>query len=536
MNVEQPVEDTAQSVQPQPAPSGATSRTIAAASTNERASKGAENAENNAAEDVSSNAGSGSSEAVSDELTGGSRWDLSTKRIVLVLMLIAVIAIIWLSRSVISMLIVSSIIAYLLKPIVDLAERVRIPRGLSTVFLFLLVLVVIILTPVIVVPILYRQLSELAAFDEQVIVNNLNSWLLTVVENIQNATFFGFTIPYGDLLRQFQNNIDTFEPTLEQILSYVQQIIWTTTNVVGSTAAISFSVVGGIFQLLLGALLVFFTSLYLTKDAPRIITYVEGLFPISYQPEMEELIRRIGKVWQGFFRGQVVLSLVIGFMTWGALALLSTPGALVLSIVAAILEIIPNLGPILAMIPAVLVALIQGSNNEALMEFGRPGYMLMVVGAYFLIQQIENSIIVPRVIGDSVNLHPVIVMCGVVVGFSLGGVLGAFLAAPFIATLRVVGSYVHAKLLDYPPFRGGARVRPLSTYRRIVTGEELKRQQADATADAAEEEQEEEEEAGQGEPAADTRAEGVMQPVAMALKDTDDPSFGPGRVDRTQTA
>lgn len=453
-----------------------------------------------------------------------SRWDLSTKRIVLVLLLIAIIAGIWFSRSVISMLIISSIIAYLLKPIVDVAERVRIPRGFTTVFLFLLMLLLIILTPVIIIPIIYRQLIQLAAFDEQVIVNNLNNWLQVTVTNIQNATIFGFTVPYGDLLRQLQENITTFEPTLEQILSYVQQIIWASTNVVGSTAAISFSVVGGIFQLLLGFLLIFFTSLYLTKDAPYIISYVEGLFPSSYQPEMEELIRRIGKVWQGFFRGQVVLSLVIGFTTWGSLALLGTPGALVLSIVAGVLEIIPNLGPVIAMIPAVLVALIQGSTNPALMEFGRLGYALMVVGAYFLIQQIENSIIVPRVIGDSVNLHPVIVMCGVVVGFSIGGVLGAFLAAPFVATLRVLGSYVHAKLLDYPPFRSSALVRPLSSYRRIVTGEELNRQQ-NSEADEVEE----------NAPATDDATESAP-PSARNASESDDPSFGRGRIDRTQTA
>lgn len=525
MNVEQPLDN---SLEAQPAPQAPPADARSAEHTQEISSSHPASSTGGPAQVNPEPTVSGVS---SDVTVGGSRWDLSTKRIVLVLLLIAIVGIIWLSRPVISLLIVSSIIAYLLKPIVDLAERVRIPRGLSTVFLFLLVLFIIILIPVIFIPILYRQLSELAAYDEQVIVNNLNTWLQTLVDNIQNATFFGFTIPYGDLLRQLQDNIDTFEPTLEQILSYVQQIISTTSSVVGSTAVISFSVVGGIFNLLLGFLLIFFISLYLTKDAPRIIEYVEGLFPHYYQPEMEELIRRIGKVWQGFFRGQVVLSLVIGMMTWGALALLSTPGALVLSIIAGVLEIIPNLGPVLAMIPAILVALIQGSNNDALMEFGRLGYMLMVVGAYFLIQQIENSIIVPRVIGDSVNLHPVIVMCGVVVGFSIGGVLGAFLAAPFIATLRVLGSYVHAKLLDYPPFRSPARVRPLSSYRRIVTGEELKRQQQDKT-----EEAEDTESTEKDAPTSVEQTEGTLQPAARARQEPEDSTFGPGRVDRTQTA
>jgi len=92
-----------------------------------------------------------------------------------------------------------------------------------------------------------------------------------------------------------------------------------------------------------------------------------------------------------------------------SLYLLGMPGALVLGIFAGAMEIIPNLGPALALIPALVVALIQGSENPALMEMstmGNVGFALIVVGVYFVIQQVENSVIVPRVIGDSVNLHP----------------------------------------------------------------------------------------------------------------------------------
>jgi len=176
---------------------------------------------------------------VDDADAAGAEWDLTTKRTVLVILLIATIALIWVSRPVIPLLVVSGIVAYLLKPIVDLSERIRIPRAASTIFLFLLVLVAIILTPVLVVPILYRQLRELAAFDETVLISNLQVWLRNAYDNAENRTFFGIPIPIDDALQQIQQNINTFQPTLEQILSYVQQIIATTTNVVGSTAAIS---------------------------------------------------------------------------------------------------------------------------------------------------------------------------------------------------------------------------------------------------------------------------------------------------------
>ncbi len=96
------------------------------------------------------------------------------------------------------------------------------------------------------------------------------------------------------------------------------------------------------------------------------------------------------------------------------------PGAMIFGIMAGLLEVVPNLGPILAMIPAVITALIQGSNVLGPMGIDNVGFALITVGIYFLIQQLENNILVPRIIGDSINLHPIIVICAVVVGLSVG--------------------------------------------------------------------------------------------------------------------
>ncbi|NJN83835.1 MAG: AI-2E family transporter [Caldilineaceae bacterium] len=279
---------------------------------------------------------------------------------------------------------------------------------------------------------------------------------------------------------EVQRNFQEFRfiPTLAEILSYFQQLISTATNVVSSTAAIGVSVVGGIVQVLFTVLIVFFLSLYLTKDAPQIRTYVEGLFPSTYQSELVDLLRRMGFIWQAFFRGQLVLSLTVGTTTWLALSAVGMPGALLLGIFAGALEIIPNLGPVLAMIPAVIIALIQGSEVLSAWGISNFGFALITVAIYFIIQQLENNILVPRIIGRGVNLHPIVVICGVAVGFNVAGVLGALLAAPVIASLRVLGSYVHAKLLDYEPFIGQSlppmRERRPFVYRRTVTGKELK--------------------------------------------------------------
>jgi len=247
--------------------------------------------------------------------------------------------------------------------------------------------------------------------------------------------------------------------------------VGTASDVVSSTAVIGISVVGGILQVFLTVIVVIFLSLYMTKDAPSIRIYVEGLFPTSYHSELVEVLQRIGRIWQSFFRGQLILCFTVSVFTWIALQLEGMPGALIFGIIAGILEVVPTLGPILSMIPAVIVALIQGSDVLAAHGINHFGFALIVVGTYFIIQQTESHILVPRIIGESVNLHPIIVICGAVVGFNVAGLLGTFLAAPVIASVRVIGSYIHAKLLDYPPFEGQPlpkRSRRPFTYRRTI--------------------------------------------------------------------
>ena len=211
----------------------------------------------------------------------------------------------------------------------------------------------------------------------------------------------------------------------------------------------------------------------MTKDAPLIRQYVEDLFPAEYYSEGVALMRQISRIWNSFFRGQFILSLSIGVATYISLSLMGMPGALILGILAGSLEILPTIGPVLAMIPAVIIALIQGSST---LDLSNLNFALLTIGVYFVIQQLEHQILVPRIIGTSVHLHPIVVLCGVVVGASIGGILGAFLAAPIIASLRLVGSYLHAKLLDYPPFSESRPARQAQSgiiYRRVVVPEPL---------------------------------------------------------------
>jgi HAD superfamily hydrolase (TIGR01509 family) len=198
------------------------------------------------------------------------------------------------------------------------------------------------------------------------------------------------------------------------------------------------------------------TGFYLLRDADRLIPTVLNIVPEAYRAEASKLIGLVNRTWNAFLRGQIVLCIVIGLVTTAAMSAAGIRYAVALGIVAGILEIIPSIGPTLASVPAILLALFQGSS---FIPMSNLGVALLVAGIYWMIQSLENNLLVPRIIGSSLNLHPLMVIVGVLAGATLGGtlgllggVLGALLAAPILATLRHVLRYVYCKLADLEPF------------------------------------------------------------------------------------
>ncbi|MBK9091643.1 MAG: AI-2E family transporter [Anaerolineae bacterium] len=380
------------------------------------------------------------------------RWDRNFKRNVAVGMILTGLLLIYLSRAVIATLIMAAILAYLIHPMVNRLMHLRLPRGLVTGLVYLFVVLLLIFVPIILIPVLIEQISTI-----QIPWNDLYVGFLKWFEDFPlthpSLRLLGFEFDLGPWYQRINNGFSQFQIdqifSPETVINYISQALRSASTVVGVATGVASNVVVGIFTSLLAFLLTLLYSFYMVKDAPRMRAWVEGLFPATYQPEMQELMQRLGRIWQSFFRGQLVLCLTIGTVTTLALAIIGMPGAILLGLLAGILEIIPNLGPIIAMVPALLVALLQGSIT---IEMSNTSFALLTVGVYVLIQQAENNILVPRIIGQSVNLHPLVVLVGVIVGATQAGILGAFLAAPVLATLRVVAGYMYAKLLDLPPF------------------------------------------------------------------------------------
>jgi len=380
-------------------------------------------------------------------------WSPATKRYVLTLTLIVLIWLLYISRSVLPLVLWAMLLAFVLNPLVTLLTRLYIPRLLATIIIYALFLGALVTLPIIGIPLLVEQIQR-AHFDPQQTALHIYEWLFYITTTYMKGKILNQPYdltPYMDVWLSWLQNGSWLRaiPSTGQIVTALQATLTTTMNVLlGATTTAGFvlmQIAAGIFAFLLTMLYTF----YLLLVAPKLRIGLYELFPESYQAEIAYLIDDISHTWRRYLRGQLLLCFTIFLMTWIALSYIGMPGAFTLAVVAGLLEIIPNVGPVLATIPAVIIALLQGSTRFHIPYWQ---FALLTTGVYAIVQQIENNILVPRVVGSAINVHPFLVLVGVIVGAQVGGILGAVLAAPTLATLRILGHYVHARLLDRPPY------------------------------------------------------------------------------------
>ncbi len=350
------------------------------------------------------------------------RWSDSTKWLVILGSLAVFAWILYRFSRIISPLAIAFILAYVLNPLVRfVTTKTKLSRTWAVVSVYLALIVILGLVLGFFVPNLIQQ------------VRNINVDFRNIVDGISRfferpLFFFGF---YIDLLEVYKEVSGALENMISPLAS--------------RTVSFLIDLASG-FAWFIFVLIV---SFYLLKDSDKFISSFEDLLPIEYREEVRQLVEEINAIWSSFFRSQLVLCGVVGALVGVLLAAVGVRNALILGILAGVLEIIPNIGPTVAAVPAVLIAYFQGSNH---LPISNGWFALLVIGIYVLIQQLENNFLVPRIIGRSLNLHPLVVIIGVIAGASLAGILGMFVAAPFLATLRVIGRYIYNKLLDQEPF------------------------------------------------------------------------------------
>ena len=364
-------------------------------------------------------------------LSPSPRWQWSTRLVVSVLMLAFAVLVLYRFRSLLTPLVLALMLSYILNPVVGyLVRRRGLPRGLAVLVVYLVLIVVVLSVTTAIGVVLGQQVVGLIA--------DIRAIAAILPERVAELSQSSFQIgPFPLDLSQID-----FAPLLEQLTGAIQPILSQTGSIIGSIASATASVVGI-------ALLVLVLGYYMLHDFPDFGDSILSVAPQPYRPDVERLVRETSRVWSSFLRGQLILAVVIGVAVTALATLLGLRFQLALGLLSGLLEFIPIFGPLIAGVVGVLVALFQNANWLGLSPIW---YAVLVAGMYLLVQQVENNILVPRIIGGSLNLHPLAVLIGAVAGGVLAGVLGLLLAAPVIATLRIWGRYLYRKVLDLNPF------------------------------------------------------------------------------------
>ncbi|MFH2019113.1 MAG: AI-2E family transporter [bacterium] len=191
--------------------------------------------------------------------------------------------------------------------------------------------------------------------------------------------------------------------------------------------------VAGAFSNVLNIMAIFFITYYLTLERPFLHKYLNRIFFAGdAEKRAENMVIAIEKKVGGWVRGELILMLIIGLMTYGGLTLLNIPYALPLAMLAGILEVVPNLGPTIAAIPATLL----GFTISPLLGLG-------AVVMSILIQQLENNLIVPRVMQTATGTKPLVTILVLLSGYTLGGVAGAILAMPLFLIVSTLFEHLN---------------------------------------------------------------------------------------------
>jgi predicted PurR-regulated permease PerM len=230
-------------------------------------------------------------------------------------------------------------------------------------------------------------------------------------------------------------SIVNLDPLVNSLASTLQPVLSQTGSLLATAVGATASTVGIL-------VLVLVMGYYLARDFGHLDDHFLGLVPGPYREDFHKLLDETGRVWQAFLRGQVILALAMGMSSAAVFAALGLRFSLGLGLIAGLMEFVPLFGPIIAGLLAVLVALFQPTNWWGLTPIV---YALVVLGGAAILQQLENNILVPRIIGHSLNLHPLIVLLAALSGGILAGVLGILLAAPTVATLRMWLGYIYRK-------------------------------------------------------------------------------------------
>ncbi|MET0959451.1 MAG: AI-2E family transporter [Psychrobacillus psychrotolerans] len=312
-------------------------------------------------------------------------------------------------------IILAVIVYYLLRPILRLLEKIKIKRVWGILIIFLVLVGLITLLVFLVFPFLkgqiFKLVEELPTYFIQ-LFNDLDAFLRTSI--------------FKDYYLQIENDVSSVLSRLpDEIGDFVQN------TVTGIATGIS-SIIGVLTSFVLAIVTVPFIVFYLLKDGEKLPNFVMKLFPPRMRDDLQEVFTGIDRQISSYIQGQILVSMCIGIMIFIGFTIIGMPYALLLGVIAMVTSVVPYLGPVIAITPAVIIALVKSP--------------LMLVGlaiVWTVVQLIEGKFISPQIMGKSLHVHPITIIFVLITSGSLFGVPGVILGIPGYAILKVIISHFY---------------------------------------------------------------------------------------------
>ena len=359
------------------------------------------------------------------------RWGGTVKALVALTGLVLVAALLVRFQGIVPLLVLAGILSYLSLPFVRaLHHRARLswPASTNIIFVYWLALLILAFTA-----------AGLAVVQQvQALLLALQGLLEGVPAQLEALSRESIVLgPW------------TFTPTTTEIIPLVERALGAIQPAFGRASGLVASAAGHALESLASLVFVLAVSYFLTLDSDRIRSRWGGIVIPRYEYDLGRLRQALNHIWHAFLRGQLLIVLIMGLLMALLMALLGVRFAVGLGVLMGLAKFVPIVGPFTAGSAAALVSVFQTSNPFGVTPLA---FALIVIVSTTLLDQLVDYLLVPRVLGTQLNLHPVLVLIGAIVGATLAGVIGLLLSAPATATLLLLTRYAFRKLVDLSPW------------------------------------------------------------------------------------
>jgi predicted PurR-regulated permease PerM len=274
-------------------------------------------------------------------------WKPATKYIVGVGLFLLLIYLIYLSWTIINLIIIGALIAFLVRPVIlFFNSKLKIPRRLAIIITYLLVVIIVFLAPLILIPPIISSFNFLLSIDYQELINNTLTWLEQSLLDIKanGLQIFSFQIVLNSTIDPVLAYLQNVSPKIAPQLPSYQVILDSLISAFSFSYGVAKSVIGTVFSVVIAFIVIIIASIYFSLDAYRFYKGFLQIIPKAYRAEVSELLGRIGELWYWFLRGEFFLMVIIFFLVWISGTIIGLPGAFPLALIAGALEIIPTVG------------------------------------------------------------------------------------------------------------------------------------------------------------------------------------------------